>query len=131
MAGKKKGKKSGRKAPMKVVSLKTALHMVRQAQHRIAARGFKRRRNPDDDELDDSIRNPGNPLRHFPKLKGKGRPAHKRKWDMVTRLANGMIAEKTFKATKDQAYRKAQRLLTNGKSYEGSTIKEIILDDGH
>lgn len=72
--------------------------------------------------------NCANPLMHVPKLKGRGRPAKKRKWDMVTRLRNGMIAEKRFTATKEQATAMAQRVLR--RKFHGSAVAEIILDDG-
>lgn len=69
-----------------------------------------------------------NPLMHVPKLKGRGRPQIKRKWDMVTRLKNGMIAEKRFSATKQQATAMANRILR--RKFHGSAVAEIILDDG-
>lgn len=69
-----------------------------------------------------------NPLMHLPKLKGRGRPQVKRKWDMVTRLKNGMIAEKRFTATKQQATAVANKILR--RKYHGSAVAEIILDDG-
>ena len=112
MATKKKKKRSAK--PMKVVSLASALHMVRQAEHRIAARGYPRK-------------NPDNPLRHFPKLKGRGRPQKKKLFEMVTRLANGMVAEKKFRATRQEAHAMANRILK--RKFEGSPVVEIMLED--
>lgn len=130
MAGKKKkkGRKSSR--PMKVVSLKSALHMVAQASRRIRARQI-RRRNPDDVDLSD-LDIESNPLRHFPRMKGRGRPAKKRKWTMVTRFSNGAIAEKTFKATQWDANMMAARVARKEHATPSgkSRVVEIMLDDG-
>lgn len=129
MAAKKKARKSARKAsrkarPMQVVSLKSALHMVRQAERRIRARRFKRNPEMECDELEMS-----NPLRHFPKLQGKGRPAKVRKWTLAMRLANGQVREKTFKSTKEVAYARAQQRIKSG-TFDGQKVAHVVLDDG-
>lgn len=113
-------KKKKRAKAMQVVSLKSALHMVRTASKRIKARRIRKRRNP--------IGCDSNPLRHFPKMKGRGRPAKIKTWNMVTRLANGMVAEKPpFRATKEQAHALAGRVMK--RKFHGSRVKEIILED--
>lgn len=129
MAGKKrKAKRSRRKSarPMQVVSLKSALHMVKQAERRIRARRIKR--NPCNPFLECGDMEK-NPLRHFPKLKGRGRPAKTRKWTIAMKLANGEVREKTFKATKELAYARAQRRIASG-TYDGKKVAEVVLDDG-
>lgn len=69
-----------------------------------------------------------NPLMHFPKLKGRGRPAIKRKWDIVIQLKNGKIAERRISATKPEATSIAQALLR--KKFHGSPVSKVVLDDG-
>ena len=69
-----------------------------------------------------------NPLRHFPSLKGRGRPAHKRKFDMVTRLVNGDIYQKTFTDTVRNAQARARRRMLT--PHKGVKVAEVILDDG-
>lgn len=69
-----------------------------------------------------------NPVRHFPKMKGRGRPAKTKKWDMVTRLTDGKIAEKSFRATQSEAYAMARRIAR--RTFHGKRVAEIILDDG-
>lgn len=70
-----------------------------------------------------------NPVRHFPKLKGRGRPSKLRTWEMTTVLTNGAVAVRSgLKATKEQAAAKAQKIL--GKRFKGKRVKEVILDDG-
>lgn len=129
-AKRKKSRKSPRKAarkakPMQVVSLKSALHMVRQAERRIRARRMTRR-NPDYecDELTMS-----NPIRHFPKMKGRGRPAKTRTYKLGMRLADGTIRLAKFKSTHEVAYARAQRRIAKG-THDGKKVVEVILDDG-
>lgn len=70
-----------------------------------------------------------NPVRHFPKLKGRGRPTKLKTWEMTTVLANGRVAVRSgLKATKEQAFKKANSLL--GRKFHGSKVREVILDDG-
>ena len=70
--------------------------------------------------------NPENPRRHFRKLRGRGRPAVKRRFKMTTTLYNGKKAKTSFVATKNVAFAKANYLV--GKKYHGSQVKHVTLD---
>jgi hypothetical protein len=69
-----------------------------------------------------------NPLRHFPKLKGRGRPSKVRSFELTTVLKGGAVAVKKFKGTKDSIYAKAQRIMK--RKFHGKPVKEVIVDDG-
>ncbi len=116
MAAKKKVNKVKKatkaKAPMQVVSLKNVLSLLDTTKNRISARKMTRK----------------NPLRHFPKIEGLGRPEKERAFQMTTVLGNGQIAQKTVRTTKSRAYAQANRMLT--KRFNGSQVKEIMVDDG-
>jgi hypothetical protein len=70
-----------------------------------------------------------NPVRHFPKMKGRGRPAKVKTWEMTTVLTNGAVAVRSgLKATREQAAARAQKIL--GRKFQGKRVRELILDDG-
>ena len=130
MAAKTKKSRGRRKSakPMQVVSLKSVLHLLRSAEHRIEARRMpRRRRNPD--SLDTFEDMEENPIRHFPKMKGRGRPPKMRKWTVAMKLADGSVREKSFRATKELAYARAQRRIAQG-TYDGKKVVEVVVDDG-
>lgn len=117
--GGKKYRKGGKS--YKVVSLRAALRAVRQAESRIKARGrYRRRKNP--------LLECGNPLRHFPKLEGRGRPPHARKWWMVSRYADGRVVESRFTDTVRMAHQRAR--LKYMDEHKTGGLVEILLDDG-
>jgi len=70
-----------------------------------------------------------NPVRHFPKLKGRGRPTKLKTWEMTTVLSNGAVAVRSgLKATTEQAHKRADAILK--KRFKGRKVREVILDDG-
>lgn len=70
-----------------------------------------------------------NPLRHYPKLKGRGRPTKLKTWEMTTVLTNGAVAVRSgLKATSEQAAKRAQVILK--KRFHGKRVREVLLDDG-
>lgn len=68
-----------------------------------------------------------NPLRHFPKLLGRGRPEKLRKIEMTTIMGDGRAFQKTLIATKSKAYAQAQRVMMKGIG--GKPVREIMVDD--
>lgn len=69
-----------------------------------------------------------NPLRHFPKLKGRGRPTKLKTWELTTVLSNGAVGRSSMRATTEQAHAKANQILK--KRYMGKKVREVIVDDG-
>jgi len=112
---KTRAKASGRKA-MKVVSLKSALHMVKRAERAIAVRGIKRK----------------NPLKHFPKMPGRGRPEKERTFEITTVLHGGAVAQRKVKGTWGSVAKGVNRIMQKRhKTSSGmKAVKEILVDDG-
>jgi hypothetical protein len=95
---------------VKVVSLSTALKMVKKAKANPCG-GAK-----------------ANPKRHFPKLAGRGRPTKVRTFKLTTVLSNGAKGHASIRTTHDKAHAEANRILK--KTFQGKKVREVILDDG-
>lgn len=96
---------------VKVVSLSTALKMVKKAKANPCGGAAK-----------------ANPKRHFPKLAGRGRPTKVRTFKLTTVLSNGAKGHSSIKTTHDKAHAEANRILK--KTFQGKKVREVILDDG-